>query len=277
MNSQDIVGPLQEKGFCLLKAEACTDRLLGLDLPRGQGIFELVWIKQGAGTCSLDDETIVFGHSTLCMLLGRRLQLLHTVFPIQGYYIAFLPSFLYPEKLEFQFFDPAGMFWQGNRTVVEVGLGLQSELEGSVNLLETSAGGAVTGAMVRNQLQALLYGIIRQIGKKASPQLSGYVLVERFQSLVKRDLCLKKTASAYARELGVSPNHMNQVVKRITGLPASYHIIQHKIAEAKKQIALHHWDMKTTAIYLGFKNVSHFCRFFKTNTQMDFSNFRKNQ
>ena len=203
--------------------------------------------------------------------------MLHTVSPVQGYYIAFLPSFLYPEKLEFQFFDPAGMFWQGNRTVVEVGLGLQSELEKSVTLLETNTGGALTGAMVRNQLQALLFGIIRQLGKNASPQLSGYMLVERFQSLVKRDRCLKKTASAYAKELGVSPNHMNQVVKRITGLPASYHIIQHKVAEAKKQIALHKWDMKTTAVYLGFKDVSHFCRFFKTNAGTGFSNFSRNQ
>ncbi len=80
------------------------------------------------------------------------------------------------------------MFWQRNKTVVEVGLGLQNELERSVTLLETSTGGALTGAMVRSQLQALLFGIIRQLGKNASPQLSGYMLVERFQSLVKRQL-----------------------------------------------------------------------------------------
>jgi AraC family transcriptional activator of pobA len=277
MTRQDIDGQLQEQGFCLLKAEACTHHLSGLDSTRSRGVFELFWIKEGAGTCSLNDETIVFGHSTLCMLLGRRFQLLHTASPLLGYYIAFQPSFLYPPRPEFHLFDPAGWFWQTNTVVVEIGLALQSELEESVTLLETRADGDVAVAMIRTRLRALIFGIIRQIEKNARPELSGYGLVERFRSLVKRDRCLKKTASQYARELGVSPNHMNQVVKRITGMPASYHIIQYKMAEAKKQIALNQGDMKTTAIYLGFKNASHFCRFFKTNTRSGFSNIRKNQ
>ena len=276
MNRQTIDDSLQEQGFCLLKTDACPDHLLELISPRSRGDFELLWIKEGRGTCSLGDETIVFGHSTLFVLLGRRFQLLHAVSPIQGYYMAFSPSFLYPQRPDVHFFEPASWFWQANRTVLEVGLTLGSVLEESVAVLEMSVQGAITAEMVSKQLQTLLFRIVRQVGNNTSPELSGYALVARFQTLVKRNLCLNKPASAYARELGVSPNHMNQVVKRITGMPASYHIVQHKIAEAKKQITLHHWDSKTMAGYLGFKRVADFYRFFKTNAGIGFSNFRKN-
>lgn len=275
MNKQNIDDSLQKQGFCLLGTDACPDHLLELNSPRSRGVFELFWIKEGRGTCSLADETIVFGHSTLCVLLGRKFQMLHTVSPIQGYYIAFSPPFLFPQRPDVNFFEPTSYFWQGNRTVLEVGLALRSVLEESVALLEMSVWGAITGEMVRKQLQTLLFRIIRQLGNNSGRELSGYALVARFQALVKRDLCLNKSASAYARELGVSPNHMNQVVKRITGMSASYHIVQHKLAEAKKQIALHQWDSKTMASYLGFKRISDFCRFFKTNAGIGFSNFRR--
>jgi AraC family transcriptional activator of pobA len=149
-------------------------------------------------------------------------------------------------------------------------------LDESVALLEMSVWGAITGEMVSKQLRTLLFRIVRQLGNNTGPELSGYALVARFQALLKRDLCKKKSASAYARELGVSPNHMNQVVKRITGMSASYHIVQYKIAEAKKQSVLHQWDSKTMADYLGFKRISDFCRFFKTNAGIDFSDFRRN-
>ncbi len=276
MNKQNIDDSLQKQGFCLLRTDDCPDHLLQLDSPPGRGCFEFFWIKKGRGTCSLDDETIVFGHSTLFVLPGRRFQMLHTVSPIQGYYIAFSPSFLCPQRPDVHFSEPASCFRQANKTHLEAGLALRSALEESVDLLEMSVWSAITGDRISKQLQTLLFRIVSQIENNTGQELSGYALLARFQTLVKRDLCLNKSASAYARELGVSPNHMNQVVKRITGMSASYHIVQHKMAEAKRQIVLQQWDSETMAAYLGFKRISDFCRFFKTNTRMDFSTFSKN-
>ena len=59
-------------------------------------------------------------------------------------------------------------------------------------------------------------------------------IVRKFIALVKAHFTTKKFVSDYADDLCVSPNYLNFVIKKITGYPASYHIHQYIVLEAKR-------------------------------------------
>ena len=82
--------------------------------------------------------------------------------------------------------------------------------------------------------------------------------------------------SDYARELAISANYLNHVMKRFTGFTASHHIQQHTILEAKRRALYLGTSMKETAYSLGFEDLAHFSKFFKKNAGTSFREF-KNQ
>jgi AraC family transcriptional regulator, transcriptional activator of pobA len=79
----------------------------------------------------------------------------------------------------------------------------------------------------------------------------------------------------YANELFVSPNYLTDVVKKVTGHSASYHIQQRTVQEAKRLIMYDEVTMKMVASSLGFEDLSHFSKYFKKAAGMNFTDFRK--
>ena len=92
-----------------------------------------------------------------------------------------------------------------------------------------------------------------------------------------RDHSSKKMVCDYANELNVSPNYLNRTVKKVSGNTASHHIQQQIILEAKRHAMYSGISMKEIAYQLGFDNIAHFSKFFKSKSGMNFTNFKKEQ
>lgn len=98
------------------------------------------------------------------------------------------------------------------------------------------------------------------------------LLVSRFHSLVETLMTNEDEAgeirypSFYANKLNVHPNHLNAVVKRITGITATS-IIQNQLVTAAKAL-LRQTDLsvKEIAFKLHFTEPTHFTSFFKKVT-----------
>ena len=100
-------------------------------------------------------------------------------------------------------------------------------------------------------------------------------LVSRFVEHLNKDFATKKLVSDYADDLCISPNYLNTIIKKVTGFPASHHIQQCIIREAKCR-ALHSGAMmKEIAYDLGFNDLAHFSKFFKNYSGSSFSSFMK--
>lgn len=84
-----------------------------------------------------------------------------------------------------------------------------------------------------------------------------------------------KQVADYANELFVSPNYLTDVVKKVTGHSASYHIQQRTVQEAKRLIMYNDATLKMVAYSLGFEDISHFSKYFKKAAGMNFTDFRK--
>jgi AraC family transcriptional activator of pobA len=126
-------------------------------------------------------------------------------------------------------------------------------------------------------LQLLLVHLIRGCGSDAEPIVSdrNYRLAERFVALVDQHFKSNRQVADYASRLGVSPNYLNQVVKVVTGFPASDHIRKRVVLEAKRHAMYSDCSMKELSYMLGFPESSHFSKFFKKETGNTFSTYKK--
>jgi AraC-like DNA-binding protein len=74
------------------------------------------------------------------------------------------------------------------------------------------------------------------------------------------------STSYYAQKLSVHPNHLNAVVKKLTGITALNHIHQHLLVLAKSYLVQTSWSVKEIAYALYFESPNNFSAFFKKRT-----------
>jgi len=111
------------------------------------------------------------------------------------------------------------------------------------------------------------------------PTIGGakYTTVTKFKQLVVENKTTLKQVQAYASLLSVSPLYLNEIVKHITGFPASYWINQEIVLEAKRMLYYTTLDVKQIAYELGYEDHAYFSRFFKKNTTMTALEFRNSK
>ncbi|MCW3464362.1 helix-turn-helix domain-containing protein [Chitinophaga nivalis] len=100
-------------------------------------------------------------------------------------------------------------------------------------------------------------------------------LVAQFQLLVNQHFLDKKQVNEYAGMLHVHPHYLNDVVKEVSGFPASYFIQQQLIQEAKSRLIQTNDTVSMIAAALNFIDDSYFGRFFKKITGLTPVQYRK--
>ena len=100
-------------------------------------------------------------------------------------------------------------------------------------------------------------------------------LLERQFPIDSPDHVLKlKTAGDYALHLSVHANHLNRVVKEITGKTTTEHIAERIVKEAKALLMHTNWNVSEIAYSLGFEYPAYFNNFFKKQTLQTPRSFR---
>lgn len=75
-----------------------------------------------------------------------------------------------------------------------------------------------------------------------------------------------KTAKDYSERLQVHVNHLNKVLKEVTGKSTTEIIASRIVQEAKILLRQSIWNVSEIAFALGFEEVAHFSNFFKKHT-----------
>ncbi|MEM6718885.1 MAG: helix-turn-helix domain-containing protein [Bacteroidota bacterium] len=107
-------------------------------------------------------------------------------------------------------------------------------------------------------------------------------LLSRFQTLIETNFYSVETASKathspsyYANQLAVHPNHLNAIVKQITGHTAKTHIHNHIVQLAKSRLLQTDLSIKEIAYSLHFDAPNNFSSFFKKYTSETPNSYRK--
>lgn len=102
-----------------------------------------------------------------------------------------------------------------------------------------------------------------------------YALVRHFKQLIKEKFKECKQVKYYASLLHITPLYLNEAVKEVTGLSASYWIHQEITLEAKRLLYYTDLNIMEIAYELGYDDYAYFSRFFKKNTGNTASAFRE--
>lgn len=133
--------------------------------------------------------------------------------------------------------------------------------------------------MLANVLDILFYALTRYRGEEAQEDKeetrSSHIFNSFYDLLIKNHHCQHKI-DWYAKQLCLSPKYLSAIIRDITGKSAAKWIDQVLILHAKRLLQTRR-DMTVQQISyeLGFKENATFCRFFKDQTGLRPSEFRK--
>jgi AraC family transcriptional activator of pobA len=98
--------------------------------------------------------------------------------------------------------------------------------------------------------------------------------VDALRKLVDEHFRRERLIAFYAQALAMTPDRLNDHVKRATGVTAGHLIRQRVLTEAKRQLVFTNQAIQEIAYDLAFSDPSHFTRFFRKQTGLTPQAFR---
>jgi AraC family transcriptional activator of pobA len=102
----------------------------------------------------------------------------------------------------------------------------------------------------------------------------GDATVDALRTLVEEHFRRERLIAFYAQALSMTPDRLNDHVKRATGVTAGHLIRQRVLTEAKRQLVFTNQAIQEIAYDLAFSDPSHFTRFFRKQTGLTPQAFR---
>lgn len=106
---------------------------------------------------------------------------------------------------------------------------------------------------------------------------SGDNLIRTFKKEVEEHYKKEHSTTFYANQLHISPDHLNRTIKARIGKTAKDYIQARITTEAKRLLFFTDLSNKEIGFELGFNEPANFSAFFKKNTNISPSNFRKSE
>jgi AraC-like DNA-binding protein/mannose-6-phosphate isomerase-like protein (cupin superfamily) len=105
-----------------------------------------------------------------------------------------------------------------------------------------------------------------QLSESTLNKGKGQILVKRFFHLVEENNHKNLSLSDYAEMIGITPNHLTQTVKSLTGKTSSQIIKSKQLLEIKRLLVHTNLNISEIANQLKFEDQSYFTKFFKRET-----------
>jgi AraC family transcriptional regulator, transcriptional activator of pobA len=103
----------------------------------------------------------------------------------------------------------------------------------------------------------------------------GYILVKNFLLLIEENFHKNLRISDYADLLAITPNHLTQMVKQVTGKP-SVNILHEKTVVEIKRLLIHtDHSIAEISDYMNFPDQSYFTKYFKKLSNLSPMAYRK--
>lgn len=133
--------------------------------------------------------------------------------------------------------------------------------------------------VIRNLLNAFLITAAR-LGtcetKLTAMNSSQNNILQQFRSLIEDNFLNKTQVAEYADMIYITPGHLNDTIKTVTGKTAKQIIDEKRITEAKRLLFWGKLSAKQIASHLNFEDDAYFNRFFKKHTGQTPALFQRN-
>ncbi|SHL09505.1 AraC-type DNA-binding protein [Chitinophaga jiangningensis] len=237
--------------------------------------MEIIWVQEGNLTMHVNELPVVLTPGTVCLLIPGQSKSVIIQGDVKGYQVSIAAAYFHMTttgtytRYQYNFMDRpcCHLLDPGAAAALEAILELVHE--------ECTRHTSLPKNIILGWIKVLLaycnWGA-RMVPEKATRR--DQEITRDFFRILDNHFINQRKVSWYARVLAISPTYLNQVIKKSSGFPASHHIQQCIILEAKRLAVQEKKSMKEISYALGFDDLAHFSKFFKNNAGVNFSDFR---
>jgi AraC family transcriptional regulator, transcriptional activator of pobA len=250
-----------------------ANRHFSVKYPHRHDFFEVLYLLKGSGLHVIDANKYEIKPPCIFFMSPGQAHKLELSNDIEGYIFIFTSDFYLLNRsnqntlIEFPFFY----------TIHQDNPPLLLENENDIHFLESlfrqgiaeirDAGESNT-EMLRSILDLILTTCAAryQVTENLLNKGKGQILVKRFFHLVEENHQKNLSMSDYSGMIGVTPNHLTQTVKLLTGKTSSQIIKAKQLLEIKRLLVHTNLSVSEIANQLNFEDQSYFTKFFKRET-----------
>ena len=250
-----------------------ANRHFQVKYPHRHDFFEVLYLHKGSGVHVIDSNRYRIEPPCVFFLSPGQAHKLELSNDIEGYIFIFTPEFYLINRvnqnrlIEFPFFYT---ILQNNPPLIlkngEDNRFLRSLFKQGAQ--EALKRGGENTEVLRSLLDLILTFCANLYPEDAGLMNKGrgHLMVKRFYQLVEENYQRNLTVNEYANLLAVTPNHLTQTLKQLTGKTSMDIIKSKQILEVKRLLV--HTNMGVTEIanMLNFADQSYFTKFFKKET-----------
>ncbi|MDA3893271.1 MAG: AraC family transcriptional regulator [Salinivirgaceae bacterium] len=244
-----------------------ANRHFQVSYPHKHDFYEVLFLTKGSGFHIIDSHKYFIKPPSIFFLSPGQAHKLELSHDIHGYIFLFTAEFYLLNQanknklLELPFFFSVD---QDNPPLL-----LKEETD--INFLhQLFIRGCQEVTSENSELVSSILDLILQTCNKLYPaetfgiqKSRGHLLVKNLFQLIEENYQKNLSINEYAEMLSITPNHLTQMVKQVTG-NTSAKLLQNKVILETKRLLIH-TEMTVTEIadYMNFSDQSYFTKFFK--------------
>lgn len=258
-----------------------ADRHFEVQYPHRHDFFEILFLTKGSGIHIIDFKEYEISANSIFFLSPGQIHSIEFSKDIEGYIFLFTPEFYLLNKqnknklLEFPF------FYHLEENQPPIYLKEQSDIDFFTDLFKK---GSIEISLEHDEtpeIVSALLDLVLLTSKRLYPsqekvisQKKGHLLVKKFKQLIEENYHSNFSVADYAELLHITPNHLTETVKSVTGRTSTDFINDKSILEIKRLLLFSDLSATEVALQLNFNDQSYFTKYFKKHTGLTPKQFR---
>jgi AraC family transcriptional activator of pobA len=238
------------------------------EIPHRHTYYEIFWTMQGTGDHYIDFQHYTMRPDTLFFIGPGQVHYADRTRCKKGFLLLFTDEFLLPIPASKAILGSLPFSrTAGDKPTLQLDAKHQPEIFRLFSAMQQEyfSDHADREDAIRAYLQLLLIGSERltkpRTAAKALPTAA--MLIQKFKELIESHFLTKEQVHEYADLLGITPNHLNDTAKHVTGKTAGEFIRERRLLEAKRMLTYSQLSVLQISYHLNFQDPSYFSRFFR--------------
>lgn len=270
--------------FEISKMEAIYARRNGrTDEPHRHDFFTVLLVRNAKGQHKIDFNTYALEARQIFFVSPGQVHQVIEEQASEGYVMTFSCEFLVENAIETVFIDGLNLFQNYGQSpplkpseaqferITQHADAMFQLFHSEVNMKELSLGAFLKLILIECNNICSMHPI------EPNDDISENRIIREFKQSVNDAYKTEHSAAFYASQLHITPDHLNRIIKSAIGKTVKEYIHSKLITEAKRLLFFSELSNKEIGFELGFAEPANFSAFFKKNTGVSPSSFKKKE
>lgn len=261
-----------------------ANRHFQVSYPHKHDFYEVLFITEGSGYHIIDSNKYEISPPCVFFLSPGQAHKLELSNDIDGYIFLFTAEFYLLSEVNKNKLLELPFFFSVEQNNPPLLLKEQTDIRFLESLFVRGCNEENESSSISNNIIRSILDLILQTCNKLYPEdtarmqnKKGHLMVKNLFQLIEENYHKNLSINEYASKLSITPNHLTQMVKQVTG-NTTVKLLQNKVIIETKRLLIHS-EMTVTEIsdFMNFSDQSYFTKFFKKACGLTPLQYRKSK